>query len=396
MARVILKENVDSALKRGVQAVIDQDFQKGIDLLEFYFENMQGKEVPLEPLSYLMLAYFSTDQFDKANEIAVQLEKMPGLPNEVKELIRTIIEQRRAIDDTVKKVDETFGKINEFVEEKIEEINQLKQQVTQKGRDIIKDKLPWDWAKLAEVYDYDPTIKLIADFVNNLVDFNEVNPVLVEAMKTSRNNLDPLLTFGQTKQVEIKDLIKVAESYVNIVSEKTNLLFINPGAFKILGLNPALQQVAFVPSAIAGLYCHNLYDISQNYDFTFMYGDLEINPEVYNNMMECTDLVLDTIFNKIDLSKGWKDVIAMMATGNALASLLKYPDNTSILMRKEYTLAIIAHLIKEKLNLSEEQVSSLTTIKEEEIKDDLSFLKVIFNPIMDNVIAYDKDNNGNS
>lgn len=395
MTRVILKENVDSALKRGVQAVIDQDFKKGIDLLEFYFENMQGKEVPLEPLSFLMLAYFSTDQFDKANEIAIQLEQVPGLPAEVKGLIKAIIEQREAIDITVKKVDETFGKINEFVEEKLEEINELKLQVTQKGRDIIKDELPWDWDKLAEIYTYDPTIKLIADFVNNSVNFDEVNPILVEVMQNCRNNLDPLLTFGQTKQVDVKDLIKVAESYVNIVSEKTNLLFIKPEAFKILGHNPALQQVAFVPSAIVGLYCHNLYDISQNYNFTFMYGDLEINPDVYHDMMECTDLVLNTIFDKLDLSEGWKDVIAMMATGNALASLSKYPNDTVFGMRKEYTLAIIAHLIKDKLNLSEEELSSLTTIKEEEIKEDLSFLKVIFNPIMDNVIAHDKDNNGN-
>lgn len=59
---LILNNRTNKSYQQGIQAVVDQDFEKGIDLLEFYYETTPDIN-ELEVLPMLMIAYFSIGRF---------------------------------------------------------------------------------------------------------------------------------------------------------------------------------------------------------------------------------------------------------------------------------------------------------------------------------------------
>lgn len=392
MSRVILKENVDSALNRGIQAVVDQDFKKGIDLLEFYLENMQGKEVPLEPLSFLMLAYFSTEDFDKAYEIAVQLNEVGGLPDEITELIRTIMDRKNYFDPMFKKIEEKMDRLKDTLTQAEEKIKEVEVTAKDKIYELLTENIGLDWQKLYEVYPYEECFKLINDFINDKssVPLKTINDVVLNAATGANENINVLINF-KGDDINTDNLAEMISTYFEVLTDKTKIVFLSTKNIRMLGENSYLSLIEFIPSSIVMMYCYHLFEISERFDRVVKYRDILINVKMYRDMMQDSGQVVFEFVAKHNVEGEVRDLISMVSTGGSLQSRLKYPDPNDGEKRREYINAILTHAIKSYIGLTEAEVKELTNISEDEVYTEVELVKVVYNTYVDNIVKKDDD-----
>lgn len=317
MERTIIQKNLNDMVDRGIHAVINQDYERGLQLLTFCREYVQEERL-LDVLSMCMIAEFSLGNLEESLKLADEIEQLGNIPADVKNLVENV---RNVGKQQQKKAKVNIQNLKEKTELIVEQTDKIAKDMQQMKRiskslkdlsDSLKDKDVFDLAVL-NLRDFD--LKKMNEFYQD----QGLMEIIMKVVDSKGQDKHALAMFNQAYNLT-----------------RSNFLFVE-NAF-VVNKEQQLQSMYTFMMHFIKFPEHLLFTVGQ--DITNM-CDV---PELRNSIL--IRFMLNTyLFNSIQISgcnpQIWLDDVCVDKNFQYSVIQKQYDMCIKLLLQKEFTAPII-------------------------------------------------------
>lgn len=293
---LILNNRTNKSCQQGIQAVVDQDFEKGIDLLEFYYETTPNIN-ELEVLPMLMIAYFSIGRFEDAYALVDYLDKKENLAPDLLMLMRQI-KMHRAANDVMAKAKETKEVLKETKDAVDRIVDDIKKET---GGDINVDLIDTRIFNIRELLKMYPNSELLQAFANrNINNPNITATAIINFLPIVRKSIDTLIDFNFT-QVDTKTAKQLSQAILPFVEHPELVILTTNVDYELIEENHSFDYFPFICNYLFTKFAKAVFPCEQNQDFMMNYRFI---PFTINEYQEIFVHEYNVVVNKLRLVYG--------------------------------------------------------------------------------------------
>ncbi len=293
---LILNNRTNKSYQQGIQAVIDQDFEKGIDLLEFYYETTPNIN-ELEALPMLMIAYFSIGRFEEAYALVDYLDKKENLAPDLLMLMRQI-KMHRAANDVMAKAKETKEVLKETKDAVDRIVDDIKKET---GGDINVDLIDTRIFNIRELLKMYPNSELLQAFANrNINNPNITATAIINFLPIARKSIDTLIDFNLMK-VDKETAKKLSQAILPFVEHPELVILTTNVDYELIEENQSFDYFPFICNYLFTKFAKAVFPFEQNQDFMMNYRFI---PFTINEYHEIFVHEYNVVVNKLRLVYG--------------------------------------------------------------------------------------------
>ncbi len=293
---LILNNRTNKSYQQGIQAVVDQDFEKGIDLLEFYYETTPNVN-ELEALPMLMIAYFSIGRFEEAYALVDYLDKKENLAPDLLMLMRQI-KMHRAANDVMAKAKETKEVLKETKDAVDRIVDDIKKET---GGDINVDLIDTRIFNIRELLKMYPNSELLQAFANrNINNPNITATAIINFLPIARKSIDTLIDFNFT-QVDKDTAKKLSQAILPFVEHPELVILTTNVDYELIEENQSFDYFPFICNYLFTKFAKAVFPFEQNQDFMMNYRFI---PFTINEYHEIFVHEYNVVVNKLRLVYG--------------------------------------------------------------------------------------------
>ncbi len=293
---LILNNRTNKSYQQGIQAVVDQDFEKGIDLLEFYYETTPNIN-ELEALPMLMIAYFSIGRFEEAYALVDYLDKKENLAPDLLMLMRQI-KMHRAANDVMAKAKETKEVLKETKDAVDRIVDDIKKET---GGDINVDLIDTRIFNIRELLKMYPDSELLQAFANrNINNPNITATAIINFLPIARKSIDTLIDFNLT-QVDKETAKKLSQAILPFVEHPELVILTTNVDYELIEENQSFDYFPFICNYLFTKFAKAVFPFEQNQDFMMNYRFI---PFTINEYHEIFVHEYNVVVNKLRLVYG--------------------------------------------------------------------------------------------
>lgn len=293
---LILNNRTNKSYQQGIQAVVDQDFEKGIDLLEFSYETTPNIN-ELEVLPMLMIAYFSIGRFDEAYALVDYLDKKENLAPDLLMLMRQI-KMHRAANDVMAKAKET----KEVLKETKDAVDRIVEDIKKEtGGDINVDLIDTRIFNIKELLKMYPNSELLQAFADrNINNPNITATAILDFLPIARKSIDTLIDFNFT-QVDKETAKKLSQAILPFVKHPELVILTTNVDYELIEENHSFDYFPFICNYLFTKFVKAVFPFEQNQDFLMNYRFI---PFTINEYHEIFVHEYNVVVNKLRLVYG--------------------------------------------------------------------------------------------
>lgn len=293
---LILNNRTNKSYQQGIQAVVDQDFEKGIDLLEFAYETTPNIN-ELEVLPMLMIAYFSIGRFEEAYALVDYLDKKENLAPDLLMLMRQI-KMHRASNEVMAKAKETKEVLKE-TKDAVDRIVEVIKKET--GGDINVDLIDTRIFNIKELLKMYPNSELLQAFANrNINNPNITATAIINFLPIARKSIDTLIDFNFT-QVDKETAKKLSQAILPFVEHPELVILTTNVDYELIEENHSFDYFPFICNYLFTKFAKAVFPFEQNQDFLMNYRFI---PFTINEYHEIFVHEYNVVVNKLRLVYG--------------------------------------------------------------------------------------------
>lgn len=293
---LILNNRTNKSYQQGIQAVVDQDFEKGIDLLEFYYETTPNVN-ELEALPMLMIAYFSIGRFEEAYALVDYLDKKENLAPDLLMLMRQI-KMHRAANDVMAKAKETKEVLKETKDAVDRIVDDIKKET---GGDINVDLIDTRIFNIRELLKMYPNSGLLQAFANrNINNPNITATAIINFFPIARKSIDTLIDFNLT-QVDKESAKKLSQAILPFVEHPELVILTTNVDYELIEENKSFDYFPFICNYLFTKFAKAVFPFEQNQDYMMNYRFI---PFTINEYHEIFVHEYNVVVNKLRLVYG--------------------------------------------------------------------------------------------
>lgn len=293
---LILNNRTNKSYQQGIQAVVDQDFEKGIDLLEFYYETTPNIN-ELEALPMLMIAYFSIGRFEEAYALVDYLDKKENLAPDLLMLMRQI-KMHRAANDVMAKAKETKEVLKETKDAVDRIVDDIKKET---GGDINVDLIDTRIFNIRELLKMYPNSELLQAFAKrNINNPNITATAIINFFPIARKSIDTLIDFNLT-QVDIESAKKLSQAILPFVEHPELVILTTNVDYELIEENRSFDYFPFICNYLFTKFAKAVFPFEQNQDYMMNYRFI---PFTINEYHEIFVHEYNVVVNKLRLVYG--------------------------------------------------------------------------------------------
>ncbi len=293
---LILNNRTNKSYQQGIQAVVDQDFEKGIDLLEFYYETTPNIN-ELEALPMLMIAYFSIGRFEEAYALVDYLDKKENLAPDLLMLMRQI-KMHRAANEVMEKAKETKEVLKETKDAVDRIVDDIKKET---GGDINVDLIDTRIFNIRELLKMYPNSELLQAFANrNINNPNITATAIINFLPIARKSIDTLIDFNLT-QVDKETAKKLSQAILPFVEHPELVILTTNVDYELIEENQSFDYFPFICNYLFTKFAKAVFPFEQNQDFMMNYRFI---PFTINEYHEIFVHEYNVVVNKLRLVYG--------------------------------------------------------------------------------------------
>lgn len=293
---LILNNRTNKSYQQGIQAVVDQDFEKGIDLLEFYYETTPNVN-ELEALPMLMIAYFSIGRFEEAYALVDYLDKKENLAPDLLMLMRQI-KMHRAANDVMAKAKETKEVLKETKDAVDRIVDDIKKET---GGDINVDLIDTRIFNIRELLKMYPNSELLQAFANrNINNPNITATAIINFFPIARKSIDTLIDFNLT-QVDKESAKKLSQAILPFVEHPELVILTTNVDYELIEENKSFDYFPFICNYLFTKFAKAVFPFEQNQDYMMNYRFI---PFTINEYHEIFVHEYNVVVNKLRLVYG--------------------------------------------------------------------------------------------
>lgn len=293
---LILNNRTNKSYQQGIQAVVDQDFEKGIDLLEFYYETTPNIN-ELEALPMLMIAYFSIGRFEDAYALVDYLDKKENLAPDLLMLMRQI-KMHRAANDVMAKAKETKEVLKETKDAVDRIVDDIKKET---GGDINVDLIDTRIFNIRELLKMYPNSELLQAFANrNINNPNITATAIINFFPIARKSIDTLIDFNLT-QVDKESAKKLSQAILPFVEHPELVILTTNVDCELIEENKSFDYFPFICNYLFTKFAKAVFPFEQNQDYMMNYRFI---PFTINEYHEIFVHEYNVVVNKLRLVYG--------------------------------------------------------------------------------------------
>lgn len=293
---LILNNRTNKSYQQGIQAVVDQDFEKGIDLLEFYYETTPNIN-ELEALPMLMIAYFSIGRFEEAYVLVDYLDKKENLAPDLLMLMRQI-KMHRAANDVMEKAKETKEVLKETKDAVDRIVDDIKKET---GGDINVDLIDTRIFNIRELLKMYPNSELLQAFANrNINNPNITATAIINFFPIARKSIDTLIDFNLT-QVDKESAKKLSQAILPFVEHPELVILTTNVDYELIEENKSFDYFPFICNYLFTKFAKAVFPFEQNQDYMMNYRFI---PFTINEYHEIFVHEYNVVVNKLRLVYG--------------------------------------------------------------------------------------------
>ena len=293
---LILNNRTNKSYQQGIQAVVDQDFEKGIDLLEFYYETTPNIN-ELEALPMLMIAYFSIGRFEEAYALVDYLDKKENLAPDLLMLMRQI-KMHRAANDVMAKAKETKEVLKETKDAVDRIVDDIKKET---GGDINVDLIDTRIFNIRELLKMYPNSELLQAFANrNINNPNITATAIINFFPIARKSIDTLIDFNLT-QVDKESAKKLSQAILPFVEHPELVILTTNVDYELIEENKSFDYFPFICNYLFTKFAKAVFPFEQNQDYMMNYRFI---PFTINEYHEIFVHEYNVVVNKLRLVYG--------------------------------------------------------------------------------------------
>lgn len=293
---LILNNRTNKSYQQGIQAVVDQDFEKGIDLLEFYYETTPNIN-ELEALPMLMIAYFSIGRFEEAYALVDYLDKKENLAPDLLMLMRQI-KMHRAANDVMAKAKETKEVLKETKDAVDRIVDDIKRET---GGDINVDLIDTRIFNIRELLKMYPNSELLQAFANrNINNPNITATAIINFFPIARKSIDTLIDFNLT-QVDKESAKKLSQAILPFVEHPELVILTTNVDYELIEENKSFDYFPFICNYLFTKFAKAVFPFEQNQDYMMNYRFI---PFTINEYHEIFVHEYNVVVNKLRLVYG--------------------------------------------------------------------------------------------
>lgn len=293
---LILNNRTNKSYQQGIQAVVDQDFEKGIDLLEFYYETTPNIN-ELEALPMLMIAYFSIGRFEDAYALVDYLDKKENLAPDLLMLMRQI-KMHRAANDVMAKAKETKEVLKETKDAVDRIVDDIKKET---GGDINVDLIDTRIFNIRELLKMYPNSELLQAFANrNINNPNITATAIINFFPIARKSIDTLIDFNLT-QVDKESAKKLSQAILPFVEHPELVILTTNVDYELIEENKSFDYFPFICNYLFTKFAKAVFPFEQNQDYMMNYRFI---PFTINEYHEIFVHEYNVVVNKLRLVYG--------------------------------------------------------------------------------------------
>lgn len=293
---LILNNRTNKSYQQGIQAVVDQDFEKGIDLLEFYYETTPNIN-ELEALPMLMIAYFSIGRFEEAYALVDYLDKKENLAPDLLMLMRQI-KMHRAANEVMEKAKETKEVLKETKDAVDRIVDDIKKET---GGDINVDLIDTRIFNIRELLKMYPNSELLQAFANrNINNPNITATAIVNFLPIARKSIDTLIDFNLT-QVDKESAKKLSKAILPFVEHPELVILTTNVDYELIEENKSFDYFPFICNYLFTKFAKAVFPFEQNQDYMMNYRFI---PFTINEYHEIFVHEYNVVVNKLRLVYG--------------------------------------------------------------------------------------------
>ncbi len=293
---LILNNRTNKSYQQGIQAVVDQDFEKGIDLLEFYYETTPNIN-ELEALPMLMIAYFSIGRFEDAYALVDYLDKKENLAPDLLMLMRQI-KMHRAANDVMAKAKETKEVLKETKDAVDRIVDDIKRET---GGDINVDLIDTRIFNIRELLKMYPNSELLQAFANrNINNPNITATAIINFLPIARKSIDTLIDFNLT-QVDKESAKKLSQAILPFVEHPELVILTTNVDYELIEENKSFDYFPFICNYLFTKFAKAVFPFEQNQDYMMNYRFI---PFTINEYHEIFVHEYNVVVNKLRLVYG--------------------------------------------------------------------------------------------
>lgn len=293
---LILNNRTNKSYQQGIQAIVDQDFEKGIDLLEFYYETTPNVN-ELEALPMLMIAYFSIGRFEEAYALVDYLDKKENLAPDLLMLMRQI-KMHRAANDVMAKAKETKEVLKETKDAVDRIVDDIKRET---GGDINVDLIDTRIFNIRELLKMYPNSELLQAFANrNINNPNITATAIINFFPIARKSIDTLIDFNLT-QVDKESAKKLSQAILPFVEHPELVILTTNVDYELIEENKSFDYFPFICNYFFTKFAKAVFPFEQNQDYIMNYRFI---PFTINEYHEIFVHEYNVVVNKLRLVYG--------------------------------------------------------------------------------------------